>query len=218
MPAQEQSTPTLEKLQASLAAIEANLARSRRQLVEAQQLARIGSWEWDIPANEVWWSEELYRIYGLEPGSISPTYERFLGYVHPDDRESVDERNRRAFADHQPFEDVKRVVRADGREIQMRTQGEVICDASGTPLRMVGICEDVTGRATADAATERAQLRDHALRINDEIMGPLADVSAMLARGEAAEAAALVEETRRRARRLAEDLVAAAAPAPAQPA
>jgi hypothetical protein len=48
----------------------------------------------------VWWSDELYRIYGLEPGAIEPSYEEFLNYVHPDDRPAVDERNRRVFADH----------------------------------------------------------------------------------------------------------------------
>src|SRR4051812_7118555 len=140
------STPTLDQLQASLSAIEENLARSRRQLAEAQQLSRIGSWEWDILADDVWWSDELFRIYALEPNSVRPSYEGFLEYVHADDRESVDARNRKAFIDHQPFADVKRVVRADGREILMRTEGEVICDDDGTPLRMVGICEDVTDK------------------------------------------------------------------------
>jgi PAS domain S-box-containing protein len=213
MPAQEQQGRTLQKLQASLAGIEANLARSRRQLVEAQQLARIGSWEWDIAANEVWWSEELYHIYGLEPGEVVPTYERFLAYVHPDDRESVDQRNRRAFTDHQPFEDVKRVVRADGREILMRTQGEVIADEAGNALRMVGICEDVTDREALPGPAERDHLRERALQVNDEIVQPLGEVSAQLARGDVGAAAATIDETRRRARRLAEDLLADATPA-----
>ncbi|MBA2505342.1 MAG: PAS domain-containing protein [Thermoleophilaceae bacterium] len=97
--------------------------------------------EWDIPRNIVWWSDELYRIYGLEPGSIVPTYENFLGYVHPDDRESVDARNQKAFADHQPFGDIKRVVRADRREILMETKlsgaegVRTSCPASRRPER-----------------------------------------------------------------------------------
>src|SRR5215208_4774579 len=144
-----QSKASLRDLQIRLGSIEASLARSRRQLSETQQLAQIGSWEWDITAGTVWWSDELFRIYGLEPGAVTPTYEGFLDRVHPDDRASVDERNRRAFADHEPFEDVKRVLRADGSEILMRTQGEVVCDADGTPLRMVGICEDVTAERRA---------------------------------------------------------------------
>ena len=88
--------------------VESELRRTTEQLAEAQRLARLGSWEWDIPHNKVTWSDELFRIYGLEPGEIEPSYEEFLDRVHPDDRESVDARNHKAFADHQPFDDVKR--------------------------------------------------------------------------------------------------------------
>jgi len=130
---------------------ELELRASRRQLQEAQELARLGSWEWDVPGNKVLWTDQLFRIYGLEPQAVEPTYERFLGYVHPEDRAAVQARNEKAFADHQPFEDVKRVVRADGREILMRTQGDVVCDDSGNLIRMIGVCEDVTAEKQAEA-------------------------------------------------------------------
>ena len=128
------------------------LRRSEARLREAQQLARLGSWEWDIRANVVTWSDELFRIYGLAPQSMRPTYEDFLERVHPDDRADVDARNHKAFADHQPFEDVKRIVRPDGSVFLMRTQGEVICGDDGNPLRMVGVCEDVTAQVRAREA------------------------------------------------------------------
>ena len=133
-------------------AIEDELRRSQLRLAEAQQLARMGSWEWDIPAGKVVWSDELYRMYGHVPGSVEPNYELFLDHVHPDDRDAVDERNQKAFADHQPFDDVKCVRRLDGSEFLMRTQGEVICDADGAPLRMLGVCEDVTAEQRAAEA------------------------------------------------------------------
>jgi len=139
--------------------VETDLRASQRRLQEAEQLARVGSWEWDIPGNKVTWSDQLFRIYGLEPQSLEPSYERFLGYVHEDDRDSVNARNQKAFADHQPFEDVKRVVRADGVEILMRTQGDVVCDAHGAPLRMLGVCEDVTvERRTAETRAMLASI------------------------------------------------------------
>jgi diguanylate cyclase (GGDEF)-like protein/PAS domain S-box-containing protein len=129
------------------------LRRATEQLAESQRLARLGSWEWDIPNNVVTWSDELFRIYGLEPGSIVPSYESFLDRVHPEDRDSVDTRNRKAFEDHQPFSDVKRCTRPDGSTFLMRTQGEVILDERGEPLRMVGVCEDVTAEKEAERAT-----------------------------------------------------------------
>ncbi len=128
------------------------LRRSRAMLAETQQLARIGSWEWDIAANVLTRSDELFRIYGLEPQSLEPTYEELLSRVHPEDRDVVDARNRQAFADRQPFEDVMRVVRPDGSVFLMRTQGKIVCDESGAPVRMVGVCEDVTDRVRADEA------------------------------------------------------------------
>ena len=188
------------------------LASARRQLAEAQQLARIGSWEWDIPRNIVWWSDELYRIYGLEPQSVVPTYERFLEHVHPEDRESVDERNRKAFADHQPFEDIKRVVRADdGRTILMRTQGEVVCGPEGEPLRMVGVCEDVTDELRAqEADREHAAaeaLRRRALQINDEIIQKLVIASIQLDRGGTEEAATAIADATARAQEIVSDVL-----------
>jgi PAS domain S-box-containing protein len=191
--------------------VDVELTIARRQLEEAQRLARIGSWEWDITDGSVWWSDELYRIYGLKPCSIEPSYEEFLNYVHADDRAAVDERNRRAFADHQPFEDVKRVVRADGRDINMRTQGDVVCDEDDRPVRMVGICEDVTDQLRAREAEKHLAaadaLRQRAGAINDEIVQRLVLAGAMLERGEVDQASEHLAETLARAKRIAGDLI-----------
>lgn len=205
---------SVEQLQQRLAAAELSVASARRQLAEAQKLARIGSWEWDIPTNSVWWSDELFRIYGLDPGSIAPSYEKFLQYVHDDDRDSVDARNRKAFADHEPFEDIKRVVRADGREILMRTQGEVIVDNQGNPLRMIGICEDVTAELRArESERELAAaetMRHRAFEINDEIIQRLVLAGTYIQSGDAEKAAEAIAETRRCAQRIADGLLAQA--------
>lgn len=194
-----------------MATLDVELVVARRQLEEAQRLARIGSWEWDVPADAVWWSDELYRIYALEPRSIVPSYEEFLNFVHPDDRAAVDERNRRAFADHESFEDVKRVVRADGREISMRTQGVVVCDDDERPVRLVGVCEDVTDQLRArDAEKHLAAaeaLRERASAINDEIVQRLVLAGALLERGELERASEHVAETLACAKRIAGDLI-----------
>jgi PAS domain S-box-containing protein len=187
------------------------LQSARRQLADAQTLSRIGSWEWDIPANVVWWSDELYRIYGLEPGAIAPSYDEFLERVHSDDRESVDGRNQRAFADHEPFEDLKRIVRADGREILMRTQGDVICDEAGAPLRMIGVCEDMTDELRAREAEQRLAaveaLRRRAGEINDQVIQDLVVAGFHLDRDEPAKARDALTAARRSAQRIATDLI-----------
>ncbi|MCW2991065.1 MAG: sensor protein [Solirubrobacterales bacterium] len=157
--------------------LEADLELSRRLLADAQQLARIGSWEWDLGTNVVTWSDELYRIYGHEPGSIEVSYEAFLARVHPDDRASVDERNKRCFETHEPFEDVKRILRPDASEFLMRTRGEMVMDEHGAPIRMIGVCEDVTDAVharEADAALAASeQSRRRAMDLNDNVMQSL---------------------------------------------
>ena len=194
-----------------LAELAEEVLRARRQLAEAQALARIGSWEWDIPRNLVWWSDELYRIYGLEPASIVPTYEKLLEYVHTEDRDSVDSRNRKAFADHQPFNDIKRIVRADGREILMSTHGDVVVGDSGEPVRMIGICEDVTDRERAWEAERRLAIgsdaRRHSVALNEELIDRLAECRARLDAGApASEAAGLVGDAFAQLRRANDEL------------
>lgn len=192
-------------LQERISAIEASLARSRRQLAEAQALSRTGSWEWDIGANVVWWSDELFRIYGLEPGELTPTYEDFLERVHPDDRPSVDERNKRAFADRRPFEDVKRVIRNDGSQILMRTQGEVICDDGGEPLRMVGICQDVTAQ---QRAAERGDARALARQLLD-VRDRLVRTGSLLEGGDRERASAAIADAARTVEQIADIVLGA---------
>lgn len=162
---------------ARTAQLVAELALTRRLLDDAQQLAKIGSWEWDLATDVVTWSDELYRIYGFEPGGVEVSYENFLARVHPDDRASVDERNRRCFETHAPFEDVKRIVRPDGSEFLMRTRGEMVLGPDGAPLRMIGVCEDVTDAEharEADAKLDAAEAsRRRAMDLNDNVIQSL---------------------------------------------
>jgi PAS domain S-box-containing protein len=157
--------------------LEADLELSRRLLADAQQLARLGSWEWDLATNVVTWSDELYRIYGHEPKAIEVSYEKFLGLVHPDDRASVDERNRRCFETHEPFEDVKRIVRPDGTEFLMRTRGEMVMADDGAPVRMIGVCEDVSDEIHALEASRQVEVaeqrRRRAIDLNDTVIQSL---------------------------------------------
>lgn len=111
---------------------------------EAQAVARLGSWEWDIPSDTVTWSDELYSLYGIAPQSISLTYATFLNFVHPDDRGGVMRIVSEALEDHQPFAYDHRIVAADGVVRTLHARGQVVCDQSGRPVRMLGTGQDVT--------------------------------------------------------------------------
>ena len=96
---------------AELAEANRALQTGRAKLAEAQQIAQVGSWEWDITRDLLGWSDELYRIYGLKPREISLTFEKFLEYVHPEDRSFVREKVQTACRDHKPFSFHHRIVR-----------------------------------------------------------------------------------------------------------
>ncbi|MDD2662274.1 MAG: EAL domain-containing protein [Dechloromonas sp.] len=121
------------------------LERHRRQLREAQRLAQIGSWEFDIVDNRLSWSDELYRILELDPQEAPATYEQFLARVHADDRDRVDRAYRQSVERHEPYEVEHRMIMADGRVKLVRECGETVYADDGTPLRSIGTAQDMTG-------------------------------------------------------------------------
>ena len=144
------------------------LARAHARLDEAQELAHIGSWDWDIPGDRVTWSNELYRLWGVEPGAAGLTYSWYLSSVHPDDRELARRMIDRAFREHAPFSFEHRVEQPDGSVRWIHGRGRVITDDSGEPVRMLGTAQDITERKRID------ELRDSILStISHELRTPL---------------------------------------------
>jgi PAS domain S-box-containing protein len=133
------------------------LRRSERQLREAQQIARLGSWEWDVTTNTVRWSDELYRIYGLQPHEFPASFEAFLERVHPDDRDSTKEAIETALRTHRPFSFHEHIVRADGVIRMLHSRGEIETDSSGQPIRLFGTCQDVTEVHEADEKLRQSE-------------------------------------------------------------
>lgn len=146
---------------------EERLKDSERQLAEAQHLARVGNWEWDIPTNTVVWSDELYRIFGLEPQAFGATYEAFLERLHPDERQHVSAVIEQALASAGSFNHYHRVVLPDGRVRVLHTRGAVTTGEDGRPVRMFGTAQDVTERRKAEGQLKKSneQLRALAVRL-----------------------------------------------------
>jgi len=129
------------------------------RLAAAQQTAEVGSWEWDIPANRVSWSDELCRIFGLEPGNHPSTYEDYLTAVHPDDRTIVDAAVQHGLAAGGRWSIKNRVVLAHARLRIVYTRAEVEVDDAGTAVRMTGTLQDVTEREMEAEALRRSESR-----------------------------------------------------------
>ena len=130
------------------------LQASERILAEAQEVAHVGSWEWDIAADAVTWSDELFRMFGYEPGSMQVTYETYMACVHPADRQVVSSVIGRALEDHQPFDYDYRFQRPDGSVGWVNSKGRVIL-VVGRPVKMSGTCLDVTTHKRAERRLQR---------------------------------------------------------------
>jgi PAS domain S-box-containing protein len=138
---------------------EAARKRNERQLAGAQKIAHIGSWEWEVGPNRVWWSDELYRIHGLNPQEFEATYETFLTCVHPDDRELVCSKIAQTLREKQYPSFDHRILRPDGTERIIHAQAEVILDETGNPVKLIGTAQDVTERRRAEAALQESEIR-----------------------------------------------------------
>lgn len=137
------------------------LAVSEANLAEAQRIGNMGSWAWHIPTNNLTWSEQVYRIFGQDR-SITPKYDYYIELVHPDDRVRLIESIQAALMERKPYKIQHRIVRPDGEVRTLNAQGEVEFASNGQPLRMVGVCQDVTEVVAlqAEAEAQRRKLRD----------------------------------------------------------
>jgi len=137
--------------------MEMALRASERLLLDAQRVGRFGSWEWDVATNRLTWSDPICALYGITPDRAPTSFDGYLALVHPDDRANARAVAERALADGRPFAFDHRVVHPDGTLRTLHGRGEVIADAAGHPLRMVGSSEDVTERTDAETAERTAR-------------------------------------------------------------
>ncbi|MCL6471439.1 MAG: PAS domain S-box protein [Firmicutes bacterium] len=144
------------------------LRRSEARLAEAQRVAHMGSWEWDIRTNKLTWSDEIYRIFGLTPEEFGATYDDFLKLVHPEDREFVKKAVNEALFEHKPYSIDHRVILPDGTERVVHEQAEVVLDEAGKPLRMIGTVQDITERKRIEEELE--QSREQVKRVYADAM------------------------------------------------
>jgi len=167
---------------------EAELRAREAQLNEAQTIAQMGSWEWDVATNTINWSDALYNIYGIQPQDFLPTFQGYLSRVHPDDRENISELVATALKTGQGCSYGHRIIRPDQSIRFNHVNLRVVLDEAGRPTKLFGTAQDITDRVemeeelkqARDVAIESGRLKSEFLaNMSHEIRTPMNGVIGM---------------------------------------
>ncbi|MDQ1255133.1 MAG: hypothetical protein QG646_4412 [Euryarchaeota archaeon] len=132
------------------------LKESEKGLAEAQRMANIGNWEWNILTDEAYWSDELYRIFKRSPQEPAPNYAEYMSYVHPEDRDFVADACKEAL-NGKPYSIDHRIIVAGGEELTIHKKSDIIYDEQSKPILIKGIIQDITERKKAEKALELSE-------------------------------------------------------------
>jgi PAS domain S-box-containing protein len=160
------------------------LRTTERRLQFAQVSARIGSWDWNVKTNELWWADGMWLVHGQPIGLAGPTLEHGMAFIHPGDRDRVQSAIQEALAGKGDYETEYRTTFPDGSEHWIGARGRTIFDETGRPERMIGVAMDITSNKLAENALRRSEKLAAAGRlaatIAHEINNPLEAVTNLL--------------------------------------
>lgn len=135
----------------------AELSKSEARLAEAQRIAKVGSWELDLINNQVTWSDEVYRIFGLQVDEFGASYEAFLERVHPDDRDLVNTEYTESVKNKKPYNFVHRLLLKDGTLKYVNAKCITEYDTDDKPLRSFGTTQDITDNIITQEALKQSE-------------------------------------------------------------
>lgn len=135
------------------------LRKSEERLRDAQRIGHMGNWDWNMVTGDLFWSDEIYEIFGLTPREFGATYKAFLDSVHADDREYVTKSVNEAVNEGKKYSIDHRIIRPDESIRTVHEQGEVTLDKEGRPVRMIGTVQDITEKKRAEEAVNDERQR-----------------------------------------------------------
>ena len=164
-----------KQAQDALAQSADSLARERERLAIALRTGELGVYEWLVGTDRVWWSPEVYPVYGVDPATFTPTVEAFTALVHPDDRDELWRKTEESLAQRTEFTHEYRIRRPDGTLRWIANRSHISTDSTGRVERLTGVAMDITERKQAEQELHRlnAELRQ-ADRRKDEFIATLA--------------------------------------------
>lgn len=151
------------KIAADRKRMEYALVKSEKNLAEAQSIASLGSWEYDLVTDEEYRSDEFFRILGLPPSDDGRAVDSVFDYIHPDDRDVVLKKVTETLEKGKPYDVEYRVVRADGSERVLLAQGKTIEDDIGKPIKFIGTALDISERKKTLTALMESEHRFRSL-------------------------------------------------------
>lgn len=159
---------SVERARRQLEEVNSELARREGMLTQAESISGMGSWEWDLDTGELTWSDEMYRIYGVERESFTPSFETVAALDHPDDRDRVLALVQQAIEQQEGFQFEYRTIRPSGEERALQTSGRVQIEDGTGSRRLFGVVQDVTERKESERALADAFSRERLARVGAE--------------------------------------------------
>ena len=126
--------------------LEMEIKRNKKALDEAQKVARVGDWKWDMMTNEVTWTDEVYRIFGEEPQSFAPSFEGFMSFLNEEDQASLNDVITLAIQKNEPYNIEHHVIRRDGEFCYVNGSGHTLFNKNNEPVALMGKVFDISER------------------------------------------------------------------------
>lgn len=134
-----------------------SLSLNREKLKETERIGKIGSWEWNIPANKIYWSDEIFKIFDISPHQFDRSYEAYLDLIHPEDQAGVDALVKRAIKEKSPLQIEHRILNAKGEIKYVKGNGSLTMDKLGNAVKVKGVVQEVTDQKIATDSLRRKE-------------------------------------------------------------